>query len=557
MRFFRRPAEAEAMPTIDPLEIEQTGSPALAVCGSEYCADNEPSDSEISCSDEILLEQMDEAINGWGQEIESAKERTVGVMAALQEAAIRHIDQSGGGRADRRVAGQAKNVPNYNANQLAMIRHQTIAHITKVANQAVGAEASLERLSISSDEGQLRSHLQGLETHLANVLQGSACGTVDAAGTKIAEPFQRLFLREHIARTWLALGSLQRPDLMRQYFSPANIGMLPITVQRFAAADIARGRGGSLILNLHGDSLRDEALAGDAYLAYRRQYLARNNIPPQAQAVLGGMTVGACAEGAARCPANKFGLCAQVLEKIPYEGLPADIQTDLAKKSQVAAETTISELQSFASQPAMQLSKWWRSAEHIPFDNGQVAERPGGKKRKQAGQLATAQSVADSLTPSTAEAAEERQRQLLAHWKQSEAPVAVDMADEQQRTELVSSILASKEFVAYIAKYAEEKELPAMLGQALETILFTRRYRDEPSIVRMSYTEPFYDEAGNALPIWRLSGSAMKSPAGKVGHQTRIYFGMRGDADSRYVRIIGVRHKSDVAKRMARSAVIV
>lgn len=528
-------------PVPDAIVLEEAG-----LCSPDYCQDNDPLTGEIAFVDEVMIEEMACAMHDWHDALEASKARGKAVTDALWAINEKFgVNTARGGKTNN---GKSNEI----ANKLASARQQALRDITEFErSEGVWNDSDLVEID---DPDSIRNYIAVKGQHLANIKSPySNIGTLtirDSGGMPPFEhPYEELFVRERIARGWLALVAIEQPDILRQMLELKTLEAQSDEVKRFVASEIGLGQR-SIILRLFREGLAvDEETALSEYW---QDYMARNNHSPQAQLSLKSMAVGACAMGAAECGMNRYGLCSQVIRNIRFEDLPGDLQTDISRKNQQAGGVTVGSLQAFADRPAYQISKWWRSTERIEFQNPEQTSPPGAGRRKRAknptsGVVATGKSVEASLAAKDPET-ESNLRHTNLSWKGTKEVTQFDATDEAQLSHILEDIMSSKDFAAYLTEHAGQAHLPEFVRSALRAIVGSASYNQIPAVQPIRYYKPYVDDAGLVMPIWRLSGQAFPGNAGKIGADMRIYFGLKGRGEERNLHILGIYNKAAVAK---------
>lgn len=548
-----RPVDASAMRPVW-LPEDDLGCDRLFPCHAL-----EPAAEELEPEQEEALEMAYTAADDWFTMLNISRSK-LGTLVQGQENPL--TNETGGfviSRRDRHVATsllEASQVIVYG--RMREVAQRTLKHHFTASFQTTD---SLPNFIANSDVKTLGQLLKIVMTRGAISLDDvdpNALPAFDSEHglTKKANLFQSAFAMEYTARVVLAFVIKTHPDMMRRILSPTYLDAAAPSFQMLVAHDIRQGKH-SLVLQ-HCASYSQE-LDIEAYIE-------RNNVTEAAGIALGAMATGAKMLGAPDCPANRFDLCRQVLGRVTPENIPPAVREDITRKSADYKKGDIKLLQAFANRSDLQISKWWQADYRLEYPSEH--EAASGKKKQRSGRAANTNATHQSLVASIDGelpqgespiiAADAKLLKVHAFWPENNNAQSIQLGDALGRHNLVAAILDSNDFARYLEKFKSEGgALYATLAHAIGVILLSPTYREEQSIKKMRTIRPIVDDAGRQFSIWRLSGNNLQlppeTPATPETRATRIFFGHEGAGTERYVRFLGIHHKSDIVKRVARS----
>jgi|GEM_PF-4568158 len=526
-------------------------------CNDELCRENDPVGFEVSEQEERAFANLVEVADAWEEELGRARQTTVELFEAVEEK-IAHDTYGPRNQRNQGHRDLNRTQPGYFANY----RMRALEAINKHLEEHFGDESVPNRSLVGVDAMSLHAYREAITGFLPKAEGRTIPVNYDLMSRQksktFEEPFSRVFVRELQSRAELALLIAEYPEFSRQVMLPENFANLPQSLQRFAALDIGRGPGSSLILGLFANNREaQETLSAEDAVSV----IARNGLPEHTRSTLRTLALGACAAGAPDCPANSFGLCSQVIQGINFDREPSakrDILNWKAKQSKLIIDGLI-----MAAERAPQTSRWWRSngrVEVVKKTSRNIKERvtKGFRQSPQIARGTTFKDVQASLaTIEVAPKQFELPPMLDLVWSNSGEVISIKTDSEAERAALVGKIVASRMFTNYAAKYRDEANLPNALQAGVEAILFEPAYHNNAAITPLPYIPEVSDRTrpGVSYPLWRLSVRDIPGDNGlgsKVIRDSRIYFGFKSDSQTRTVFMVGPRHKSDVAHKLRR-----
>lgn len=526
------------------------------VCGPDFCAEGDPLASELTVDQEVQFDAFDDAARDWSLTLDDARELAMLLHGFFDqhERANRHkqnvIEKTAGTKLATYLLYDGGGVGN-KVDYIASVRRSTADGIRSRAT-AVTGEASIETVLLEGEKGQLEALRDQLQEEMAAAMRNSRLDnqasrflSLGSAALPVENPYAVLFYRELVARTELALVVRESPAFVADIISPRQLTNLSDYMQQLLALDINTGNH-SVILKF----AKHQAHASETFF----DYLNENSLTASAREDAQTMAVVAKALGSCACPLNSLGICREVADAIPPAQLPKDIRDDMFKKQHGATEQTLARLRALGQ--SKRVSSWWNfSTAILPRTN----QLPPSKRKRQtsAPTIGTASSFDRSLDKPL-------QHETVAptsvhvSWKGLEE-VRVACVDEKNAiATIVEEMLEDKMFQNYINSHREQVDLPDFIRNALTHILIAPAYRQRQTPIRQCVNEePRRSRVDDQLlKVWRLSGANFPG-GGKIGRDTRIYFGHEGREAVRRIEIIKISHKADTVHQFKASRSII
>lgn len=523
--------------------VEEPVFEAPAVCTPGECLEADPALLELPRSQEIKLEIFGESVDAWSMELAESRKRL--------KALIEHLDAEALGL--RRKYDAKKNdgirwflatgtFDGDQADAVAHVRHETIKVIHEKASFATGGRAVNDVL-ISGD----RDALGLLSQHARDELYDSQL-IGDSVFPKMAigayeNPYYRLFLAELRARSDLAICAVEAPEAMAQIFSSDHLLELPESMRDFVIIDAYAGKD-SVLKHVVDDGETDDE--GELF-----DYLRANNHSPAAKEMIRAIGLGIKAAEGCICPLNDAGLCKSSAEGLPLDALPVAIKTDMSRKKQEAGKLRDAQLAQLKN--IHPISNNWSFSAHLPPRLQTIAGASSAKRGKanRSGGITMAALRRNAAEQETSDEME-MPSSLTVTVKGIDDVYSAESKDQDGVAEIRAQIVASKLFQDYIKRHPGQG-LEEVLDAAVQHIMTTVNYRDDKALIRMARAKDVKSPVdGSKFPVWRFSGQDFATGIGKLGNDTRIYFGISNRGDTRRIEFTKVAHKDDVAKASKR-----
>jgi hypothetical protein len=509
-------------------------------CTPDVCVEADFSAWETSLDQEAQLDAFDEATFAWKQSLTEAKQ--LGTLldgyidiAAQQAArsALPGLQSNKSSRAQFPLPGGGVGTK---MEAITQIRATAINDIRRDIKDITGDEP-VETVLLQAGVPQLTALRDRLAQNAAQTASNDNSERYIKFGfgtTVIENPYRLLFQRELLARTELALTLRLMPDLMTDVLQPRQIGVLPDHMQELIALDISGDKQSLVLRYMQAQGVKE--------LTYF-DYLRTNHLPIDAKEASQAIALGAMASKACRCPLNTLGLCKEVADAIPAEDLPKSIQTDMGKKQKMAAQLLDQQFRSIAT--TKKISAWWHFSTSITQRSGSQPVHTTHLKRRNTSASNALTSFGQSLTRSI-EQEQVTPSRLRVSMKGGEEVLELEKGNREAMDELLDTILQGKVFQGFLKAHREQKDLPDFLRRASEYILTAPAYRSAQRIIRQCVNEPILTSRidGAPLKVFRLSGTNFPG-GGKIGHDTRIYFGHGGEEGVRRIEFLKVALKPD------------
>lgn len=540
------------------------------VCSPSNCVEADPVIQELSRSDEIRLSIIDDAAGQWYSTLSTGKKEANVILQELESLDVRSNRQSaanGTGRSPVNTwAIAGKSIVGKKADVMAMLRNDALTELRRGSAFATGVSEPLDVL-LGHDRqalGKLSDYASCQTAELKQPKPGFPLINLrkKSGGNpalEVINPYYRVFLAETKLRAEIAIGILEAPVALARILSPSQLDELEPDMQAAVHVDLmARQRSVTRrFLTTHTDENTQTLF----------EYLCENDIAPQAKELARAVAVGTKALGGCDCPMNTAGLCRSSADKIPLAEIPTVIAVDMQKKMQTQQAAGKTALDAFMRKH--QLPDWWSmeatilpmtyhghgpSSDLNPLMQGRLPRKGGKRVQSTSNAASTLLKSTESLPEISALVAPST---VVLSIKGDEQSQKFDLADPFTSQSTAEALSAHKVVADYIAAHPGQANLPEMITASLAIIVGCANYREERSLVPMTYAQKHRSRIDSReLAVWRLSGQDLSVSAGKIGRDTRIYFGISNKGGIRRIELISIVHKDDVVKQSRRGTLL-
>ena len=536
MAFFNRGSEVGQSGVTFPTGVQSR-------CRSDYCVAGLTIDQDPIQQIEKHLDNVDESALEWHEAIINGRSMVNNLQQHIALAQDQTLRESHTNHRDRR--GQSSENAKLALDHLTHFRNLAKEDVRRHIEETLGLGNANDALKNPGlwQNGKLetsfgRVYKEQVVHSDEEIGKRNAFGVVNINGSLAINPYHGIFVQEIRAR--IRLGTLIKldPDLAFDLLDPERYSDYPEYLQRFIATEIANGED-SLILKF----MKDRYTGADNFF----DYLCENDLAPSAREQATALGIGARALQGCSCPANIVGLCRDVAEAITPEDLPSAVLDDMQKKYQGFQQRLLAQLQTFSK--LNKVNPWWTMNADFVQGGAQHHHPKANKRGNNNGNGAPAQkALKESLSlPLAKEILRPGQTQIaVGH---SDLDTIVDTANDAEVCSTIEGILATKDFADYLNKFRHDKALKTFLESVLRDILVAPHYYQVRGLKPISYrSKAQYFKDGQKLTRWRVSGSGYQGHASDVINNTRILLASARTKDVRTVQLLGIRHKTEIAK---------
>lgn len=537
-------------------------------CSDTVCVAGDPETAEPSLTEERQLDDFEELTQNWKQALDQARSDAEildsTLTIALNGARRRSSNDPRTGHRQGLDSFAFKmpeiGTPGTKNDYIATLRNLTLRDVKKSTlsvsdgrpiDDIIANGSYLELFTISNFlQHQIRETSKDklYQDYTAPYLQldqspigigNTIFKLADDVQTVTKNPYPAFFMWDYVVRAELAMMMQEMPDTLDRILDVEELSGLPDHMQQMIAFDISRDKQ-SLVLNFITN--REPAVDG------LFEYLNGNNMTEAAKNAASAIKIGSTAVGDCDCPLNRIGLCRDIAERIPSEILPVDIRSDMDQKRMTAQNQRLSQLRMFANEPGKRISAWWNTASNMTTKQSPAKS---SKARKRQTSRPTQAASFDKSIESSLENSPAHHTSVGVTWRGIENILEAPVDDEAAMQDLIANIFKSKMVAKYLREHRTGPELQDFMQAAIGSILTLPMYRNVRGIRPVPSDQRYGAIDGVRLNTWRLSGAAFRNGAGKIGADTRIYFGIQTTDRLRRIELLKVVHKADTAKALA------